>query len=116
MKFRTARNWCFCIIKVVSSGFVLTIGTNQDDFKIKVGEVIVEKRPEEKLLRVTIDKKLIFKSHVSNLCKRASKKLHALARLSSFMGSDKLRLLMNLASPTLILTSSWFVPMANGRR
>ena len=44
---------------------------------------------------VTIDKNLNFKSHVSNLCKRASQKLQALARVSAFMNPDKLRLLMN---------------------
>ena len=74
---------------------LLTFGTNQDDIKIKIGEAIVEESSEEKLLGVIIATNLNFKSHVSNLCKRASQKLHALARLSPFMGSDKLRLLMN---------------------
>ena len=64
---------------------LLTFGTNQDDIKIK--KVLY--------LGVIIDTNLNFKSHVSNLCKRASQKLHALARVSPFMGSDKLRLLMN---------------------
>ena len=74
---------------------LLTFGTNQDDIKIKIGEAIVEESSEEKLLGVIMDKNLNFKSHVSNLCKRASQKLHALARVSPFMGSDKLCLLMN---------------------
>ena len=74
---------------------LLTFGTNQDDIKIKIGEAIVEESSEEKLLGVIIDTNLNFKSHVSNLCKRARQKLHALARVSPFMGSDKLRLLMN---------------------
>ena len=72
-----------------------TFGTSQDDIKITVGEAIVKESSEEKLLGVTIDKNLNFKSHVSNLCKRASQKLHALARVSAFMNPDKLRLLMN---------------------
>ena len=46
----------------------LTFGTSQDDIKITVGEAIVKKNSEEKLLGVTIDKNLNFKSHVSNLC------------------------------------------------
>ena len=74
---------------------LLTFGTNQDDIKIKIGEAIVEESSEEKLLGVIKDTNLNFKSDVSNLCKRASQKLHALARVSPFMGSDKLRLLMN---------------------
>ena len=73
---------------------LLTFGTNQDDIKISVGEAIIKESSEEMLLGVIIDKNLNFKSHVSNLCKRASQKLHALARVSSFMDPDKLRLLM----------------------
>ena len=74
---------------------LLTVGTNQDDIKIKVGEAIVEESFEENLLRVIIDKNLNFKSHVSKLCKRASEKLHALTRVLPLMGSDKPPLLMN---------------------
>ena len=74
---------------------LLTFGTKQDDIKITIGEAIVEESSEERLLGVTIDKNLNFKSHVSNLCKRASQKMHALARVSPFMDPDKLRLLMN---------------------
>ena len=74
---------------------LLNVGTSQDDIKITVGEAIVKESSEEKLLGVTIDKNLNFKSHVSNLCKRASQKLHALARVSAFVNPDKLRLLMN---------------------
>ena len=57
-----------------------TFGTSQDDIKITVGEAIVKESSEERLLGVTIDKNLNLKSHVSNLCKRASQKLRALAR------------------------------------
>ena len=77
---------------------LLTFGTKQDDIKIKIGEAIVEESSEEKLLLlkkalveesseesseekllgVIIDTNINFKSHVSNLCKRASQKLHAL--------------------------------------
>ena len=39
----------------------------------------------EKLLNVTIDSKLSFEEYVENLCKRASQKVSALARVSSFM-------------------------------
>ena len=64
------------------------------NLKITVGEAIVKESSEEKLLVVTIDKNLNFKSHVSNLCKRASQKLHALSRVSAFMNPDKLLLLI----------------------
>ena len=35
-----------------------------------------------------------FNEHVSGLCKKASQKLHALARVSKYMNTDKLRLIM----------------------
>ena len=74
---------------------LLTFGTKQDDIKITIGEAIVEESSEEKLLGVMIYKNLNVKSHVSNLSKRASQKIHARARVSPFMDPDKLRLPMN---------------------
>ena len=74
---------------------LLTFGTSQDDIKITVGGAIVKESSEEMLLGVAIDKSFNFKSHVSNLFKRASQKLHALARVSAFMNPEKLHLLMN---------------------
>ena len=47
-----------------------------------------------KLLGVKIDNKLDFNEHVSNICKKASLKLHALARISNLMDKNKLRNLM----------------------
>ena len=36
-----------------------------------------------------------FISHMSSLCKKASQKLHTVARVPTFMGPGNLRLLMN---------------------
>ena len=47
-----------------------------------------------KLLGVTLDNKLNFHEHVSNICKKANLKLHALARISNYMSQNKLRTLM----------------------
>ena len=46
---------------------------------------IILNEGSEKLLGITIDNKLTFKDHVSNICKKASQKLHALARVSQYM-------------------------------
>ena len=48
----------------------------------------------EKLLGVLIDSNLNFEKHVSNICKKAANKLFALSRMSTYLGTDKLRLLM----------------------
>ena len=48
----------------------------------------------EILLGITFDNELNFNEHVSNLCKKASNKLHALDRVSHYMSTDKKRLIM----------------------
>ena len=55
---------------------------------------MIEESDEEKLLEVTLDKKPNFKTHVNNLCKKASQKLHALARVSRYMETPQLELTM----------------------
>ena len=41
-----------------------------------------------------IDKKLTFETHINKLCKRAGNKLYALSRMSQYINSNKLRILM----------------------
>ena len=66
---------------------------NPDQYHVFLSEsfetqLIVENVPIassccEKLLRIKIDQKLSFEPHVGSLCKKASKKLNALARMTS---------------------------------
>ena len=56
--------------------------------------MIINSSNSVKLLGITIDDKLNFSEHVIKLCKKANQKLHALARISNFMGTDKLRLIL----------------------
>ena len=46
---------------------------------------IIKNSESEKLLGVTIDYKLNFDEHLSQVCDKASQKLNALARISSYM-------------------------------
>ena len=48
---------------------------------------------EVKLLRIKIDKKLTYKSHISKLCRRALYKLHALLRIRKFLTIEETKLL-----------------------
>ena len=50
---------------------------------------------EKKLLGVYFDNKLNFNYHLRKLCKKASQKLHALTRLSSFMSVKQRQIIMN---------------------
>ena len=57
------------------------------------GEIIKSEK-SVRLLGIDIDDKLDLNTHVSNLCKKASQKLHALTRIAPYMKIDKLRILM----------------------
>ena len=49
---------------------------------------------KEVFLGITIDHELKFDDHVSYLCKKASLKLNALARIAAFMNVSKKRIIM----------------------
>ena len=69
--------------------------TNHDNgIPMSIGNEVIECENSVKLLGITIDTKSDFSKHVSTLCRIASQKLHALARISYFMSHDKLRLLV----------------------
>ena len=48
----------------------------------------------EKLLGIKIDQKLSFEPHVKSLCKKASQKLNALARMASSLKFKQRKLLL----------------------
>ena len=66
-----------------------------EQMSIEVGEQVIWESLQEKLLGLTIEKKLKFQNHVSIMCKNASGKLSALTRLAKIMPFDKKRNLMN---------------------
>ena len=60
----------------------------------KIEDFSIKNSTEEKLLGVKFDSNLSFEGHVTSLCKKASQKLHALARISHYMDLNKRRNLM----------------------
>ena len=65
-----------------------------NEITIKIGGACVKESTEENLLGITFDQSLSFKEHVKTLCRKAGQKLHALARVSCYMDTEKLQLLM----------------------
>ena len=59
-----------------------------------INHIQIETNTSEKLLGVTIDCDLKFDIHVNSLCKKATQKLNALARISGYMDSSKKRTVM----------------------
>ena len=76
---------------------VLGKSSNQD-VTVNVGSSVIGNTDEEKLLGVTIDKKLTFETHINKLSEKAGNKLFTLSRKSPYMNSNKLRILMRALS------------------
>ena len=67
-----------------------------DRKQIKINNETIKSSNYEKLLGIQINKKLIFNKHVGGLCKKASQKMHALARITPYMLIKKKKcMLMN---------------------
>ena len=73
----------------------LIFGGKNTDVSVHISETMVTESVEEKLLGVTLDKNLDFKSHANAICKKAGQKLQALTRISSYMNVEKSRIMMN---------------------
>ena len=86
---------------------LLIFGAKNADVSVKIGETIITESVEEKLLGITLDKNLNFKSHINQLCSQAGQKLHALARISNYVDSEKLKIMMN----TFIISQFSYCPL-----
>ena len=57
------------------------VSTSQEE-SLNVNKFKIKNRNCEKLLSIKFDSKLRFDQHITNLCRRASRKIHALARVT----------------------------------
>ena len=64
-------------------------------FWIRVGEQVIWESQHEKLLGLGIDKELKFHQHVKNICKKASAKITALARLIKILPLQRKKILFH---------------------
>ena len=58
-------------------------------------DTTIESSKEEEGLGITIDDKLTLTSHLGNTSKKANQKLHALSRLTCYMGFEQKKLIMS---------------------
>ena len=63
--------------------------TGNYEVSANINEFEIESSKNEKLLGISIDTTLSFEHHVTSLCKKASQKLHALARIAHYMDFKK---------------------------
>ena len=62
--------------------------------KAKIDNNYIESEKEQVLLGITIDSNLTFENQINNICKKASQKLNALARVAPYMNMKKRRIIM----------------------
>ena len=67
--------------------------TRNETFIFK--SLVMKNSKEQKILGVTIDNKLTFKSHIKNLCKKISQKISALSKLSNHVDDSQKKLVLN---------------------
>lgn len=67
---------------------------NQEKLSVTIGNEVICSNDSVYVLGVTIDNNLNFTEHVSYLCKKGNQKLHALARISKYLTTEKLKLIM----------------------
>ena len=68
--------------------------TTEKSVSIIIDGSNVTNKKEPKLLGIKFDLSLSFEGHITNLCKKASQKLHALARIVNYMDLPKRTVLM----------------------
>ena len=67
----------------------MCIGTNTENDKFQFDNLFFKNSTEEVLLGVTIDKKLIFDSHIKNICRKNGQKLGVLLRITNYLNSSQ---------------------------
>ena len=81
-----------------------SMSTNEDSssINVKIDEQIIKPSPDLKLLGATLDDELSFSSHLSDICKKESKKVSVIARLRFMIPREaKLQLYKSAILPNL---------------
>jgi len=94
-------------LKANPEKFHLLVSDQNENLNIIIEENEIKNSKSQKLLGVTIDNKMSFENHVSNLCTKASQKLHALSRVSKFMTFNQRKIIME----TFFLSHFGYCPL-----
>ena len=88
---------------------IMLLGSNIDNNEITfmVEDKKVRSKTEVKLLGITIDDKLSFNKHISNLCSTASNRLRSLARIRKFLSLEQAKRL----SEAYIMSTFKYCPL-----
>ena len=73
----------------------LLLSDKDNELFVTIGQKSICNSSNEKILGVVFDNILNFNCHLDKLCKKADQKIHALARVSSFMSHKQRKIIMN---------------------
>ena len=78
-----------------NAGKYLLLESSSDAVNLRVSEYDTKNSEYVKLLGVKFDNKLTFEKHITDICRKASRKIYALARIAPYMDLSKRRMVMN---------------------
>ena len=79
-------------MKINSDKFHLILSSNDENKKIEHNGEVISNTQVQKFLRVRINYKLKFDTHIETPCKRLGKKLYALAQTIKYTSTNKAQL------------------------
>ena len=74
--------------------FHLILSNSDPNLFLEIDNYKIFNKKSEKLLGINFDTKLNFDLHVSELCSKANKKLHALSRIACYMSMNQRKVIM----------------------
>ena len=89
------------LMKSNPDNYHLLVSTN-GNVAIRIGNFKIENTKREKLLGIQFDNKQSFDYHLSEICKKASRKCYALGRVTPYMNLSKRKILMILTRNSVI--------------
>ena len=83
-------NWfkANCLLANPDKFQCIALGKLAKNVSFNIGNQILSPSTNVKILGITIDDKLLFNEHVSNICQRAARQLNALKRLHKFLNFE----------------------------
>ena len=74
---------------------VMFLGSGGDGLSLDICDFTIRGKDTVKLLGITLDRKLSFSNHISEICDKANRKISALLRIRKFLNTRKAFLLFN---------------------
>ena len=87
-------HWCQYNHFKISPGKWHLLLSSKTPTDVSIGDVSIKTSTKETLRGILIGSELSFDQHISSICSKPSKKLHALGRIATFISFKKCRTLM----------------------